>query len=145
MVPATTSILNRAHVLPALIRKAHEAKVTGAKSITVWGTGSPKREFLHADDCADALVFLLKSYSGHEHVNVGSGEDISILDLTRLVCDIVGFSGEIVHDLSKPDGTPRKLMCADKLQGMGWMPKIALKGGITETYQWFLGQRGVRG
>ena len=130
--------LQSSHVLPALIRKAHEAKVKGDKSVTVWGTGTPKREFLHADDCADALAFLLKTYSGHEHVNVGSGEEISILGLTKLVCEVVGFEGEIVHDLSKPDGTPRKLMSADKIQGMGWVPKIRLKQGIAGTYRWFL-------
>lgn len=126
------------HVMPALIRKAHEAKLRGAKEITVWGTGSPRREFLHANDCADALVFLLKNYSGHEHVNVGSGEDLTILELTELVCDIVGFKGKIIHDLTKPDGTPRKLMSADKLRGMGWAPSIDIERGIAATYQWFL-------
>ncbi|MBJ7579362.1 GDP-L-fucose synthase [Devosia sp. MC532] len=132
--------LNSSHVLPALIRKAHEAKVTGAKSITVWGTGSPRREFLHADDCADALVFLLKNYSEAEHVNVGSGEDVTILELTQLVCEIIGFKGEIVHDLSKPDGTPRKLMSADKLTSLGWRPHISLRDGIATTYKWYLQQ-----
>jgi len=132
--------LNSSHVLPALIRKAHEAKINGDKSIKIWGTGSPKREFLHVDDCADALVFLLKNYSGDSHVNVGSGTDISILELTKLVCKIVGFEGEITHDLSKPDGTPRKLMSADKLQGLGWSPKIELEDGIRTTYEWFCKQ-----
>ncbi|SEQ32639.1 GDP-L-fucose synthase [Devosia sp. YR412] len=136
--PGDNFDLTSSHVMPAIIRKAHEAKVSGASSITVWGTGTPRREFLHADDCADALVFLLKNYSGHEHVNVGSGEDVTILELTQIVCDVVGFTGEIVHDLSKPDGTPRKLMSADKLRGMGWKPRVALEEGITETYQWFL-------
>lgn len=126
------------HVLPALIRKAHEAKIKGDKQITIWGTGSPRREFLHADDCADALVFLLKNYSEDEHVNVGSGEDVTILELTQVVCDIVGFEGEIKHDLSKPDGTPRKLMDAGKLRGLGWKPKIELNDGIRTTYDWFL-------
>jgi GDP-L-fucose synthase len=130
--------LNSSHVMPAIIRKAHEAKMSGAKDIVVWGTGTPKREFLHCDDCADALVFLLKNYSGHEHVNVGSGTDVTILELTQLICKIVGFEGEIVHDLSKPDGTPRKLMSADKLRSMGWHPKISLEDGIKTTYQWFL-------
>jgi len=130
--------LNSSHVLPALIRKAHEAKINGDKQITIWGTGTPKREFLFADDCADALVFLLKNYSEEEHVNVGSGTDISILELTQLVCKIVDFEGEIKHDLSKPDGTPRKLMSADKLQNLGWKPKTGLEAGIKATYDWFL-------
>jgi GDP-L-fucose synthase len=136
--PGDNFDLKSSHVLPALIRKAHEARLRGDKSITVWGTGSPRREFLHADDCADALVFLLKTYSGDTHVNVGSGEDVTILELTKLVCEVVGFEGEIVHDLSKPDGTPRKLMSADKLRGMGWAPRIELRQGIEATYAWFL-------
>jgi GDP-L-fucose synthase len=130
--------LNSSHVLPALIRKAHEAKTSGASSITIWGSGSPRREFLNADDCADACVFLMKNYSDHEHVNVGSGEDVTIIDLARLVCQIVGFEGEIVTDSSKPDGTPRKLMSAEKLSAMGWAPCIGLAEGIAATYQWFL-------
>jgi GDP-L-fucose synthase len=130
--------LNSSHVMPALIRKAHEAKLRGDKSIEMWGTGSPRREFLHADDCADALVFLMKSYSGFQHVNVGSGEDVTILELTKLVCEVVGFEGEIVHDASKPDGTPRKLMSADRLRAMGWKPKIALRDGIDQAYRWYL-------
>lgn len=137
--PGDNYDLNSSHVMPALIRKAHEAKASGAKEIVVWGTGTPLREFLHADDCADALVFLLKNYSGEEHVNVGSGTDISILDLTKLVCKVVGFEGEIVHDLTKPDGTPRKLMSADKLSAMGWTPKISLEDGIRDAYDAFLG------
>ncbi|GAB5430327.1 MAG: GDP-L-fucose synthase [Devosia indica] len=136
--PGDNFDLNSSHVMPALVRKAHEAKLRGDKQIVVWGTGTPRREFLHADDCADALVFLLKSYSGHEHVNVGSGEDISILELTKLVCEVVGFKGEIVHDLSKPDGTLRKLMSADRLREMGWAPRIGLREGIESTYRWFL-------
>ncbi len=136
--PGDNFDLSSSHVMPALIRKAHEAKLAGADTITVWGTGAPRREFLHADDCADALVFLLKTYSDAEHVNVGSGEDLTILELTQLVCAVVGFEGEIVHDLSKPDGTPRKLMSADKLRGMGWSPKIDLERGVAETYRWFL-------
>ncbi|MBN9332110.1 MAG: GDP-L-fucose synthase [Devosia sp.] len=136
--PGDNFDLTSSHVMPALIRKAHEAKTAGASSITVWGTGKPRREFLHADDCADALVFLLKNYSDHEHVNVGSGEDVTILELTQIVCEVVGYTGEIVHDLSKPDGTPRKLMSAEKLRNMGWAPRIALAEGIAETYRWFL-------
>lgn len=136
--PGDNFDLNSSHVMPALIRKAHEAKVSGAKSITVWGTGKPLREFLHVDDCADACVHLMKVYSDAEHVNVGSGEDLSILELTKLVCEVVGFEGEIVHDLSKPDGTPRKLMSAEKIRGLGWKPRIGLRDGITDAYQAFL-------
>jgi GDP-L-fucose synthase len=136
--PGDNFDLKTSHVLPALIRKAHDAKLAHAETITVWGTGTPRREFLHADDCADALVFLLRGYSGAEHVNVGSGEDLSILELTQLVCRVVGYEGRIVHDLSKPDGTPRKLMSADKLRAMGWQPRIELKDGISAVYKWFL-------
>ncbi|MBE0579745.1 GDP-L-fucose synthase [Devosia sp.] len=136
--PGDNFDLQSSHVMPALIRKAHLAKQKGERELVVWGTGSPRREFLHADDCADALVFLLKSYSGEEHVNVGSGEDLTILELTQLVCEVVGFDGTITHDLSKADGTPRKLMSGDKLRSMGWTPRIALRDGIAETYQWFL-------
>ena len=130
--------LNSSHVMPALIRKAHEAKLAGADSITIWGTGTPRREFLNADDCADACVFLMKNYSDFEHVNVGSGEDITILELAELVCKVVGFAGEIVTDPSKPDGTPRKLMSASKLQQLGWSPSISLEDGLSKTYRWFL-------
>lgn len=136
--PGDNFDLSSSHVLPALIRKAHEAKQRNLKSITIWGTGTPRREFLHADDCADALVFLLKTYSGDEHVNVGSGEDVTILELTQLVCRVVGFEGEILHDLDKPDGTPRKLMSADRLRDMGWSPRIDLEEGLRSTYRWFL-------
>ena len=136
--PGDNFDLNSSHVMPALIRKAHEAKLSGASEITMWGTGSPLREFLHVDDCADAIVHLLQHYDGDEHVNVGSGEDLAIIDLLRLVCDVVGYHGEIRHDLTKPDGTPRKLMSGDKLRAMGWTPKIGLREGIATTYQWFL-------
>lgn len=129
--------LNSSHVMPALIRKAHEAKLAGADSITIWGTGTPRREFLNADDCADACVFLMKGYSDFEHVNVGSGEDITILELAQLVCEVVGFKGEIIADTSKPDGTPRKLMSADKLRSMGWSPRIGLHEGIANAYETF--------
>lgn len=141
--PGDNFDLSSSHVLPALMRKAHEAKLRGDKQITVWGTGAPRREFLHADDCADALVFLLKNYSGQEHVNVGSGEDLTILDLTQMVCDVVGFEGEIVHDLTKPDGTARKLMSADKLRSFGWRPSISLTDGLESTYSWFLANVGA--
>ena len=130
--------LQSSHVLPALIRKAHEAKESGAPSFTIWGSGTPMREFLHADDCADACVFLLENYSGESHVNVGSGEDIAIIDLARLVADVVGFEGTVETDPSKPDGTPRKLMSADKLRSMGWSPSIGLREGIADAYRHFL-------
>ena len=130
--------LTSSHVLPALVRKAHEAKVSGAETLTIWGSGAPMREFLHVDDCADALVFLLKAYSGEQHVNVGSGEDLTILELAQTICQVVGFTGEIVCDTSKPDGTPRKLMSAAKLRAMGWAPRIGLREGIERTYAWFL-------
>jgi GDP-L-fucose synthase len=136
--PGDNFDLQSSHVLPALIRKAHEAKVSGADEISIWGTGTPRREFLHVDDCADACAFLLKGYSGAEHVNVGSGEDITILELTKMVCDAVGYTGSIVTDTTKPDGTPRKLMSADKLRGMGWAPSISLSDGIATTYGWFV-------
>ncbi|MFW7266345.1 GDP-L-fucose synthase [Gluconacetobacter sp. Hr-1-5] len=135
--PGDNFDLNSSHVMPALIRKAHEAKLRNDKTITVWGTGKPRREFLHVDDCADACVHLMKSYSDFEHVNVGSGEDVTILELTQLVCEVVGFKGEIVHDLSKPDGTPRKLMSADKIRSLGWKPSIDLREGLAATYGWF--------
>lgn len=136
--PGDNFDLQSSHVLPALIRKVHGAKVAIDPSIKIWGTGSPRREFLHADDCADACVHLLANYSDEMHVNVGSGDDLTILDLTRLVCEVVGYSGDITHDLTKPDGTPRKLMSADKLRSMGWTPSIELRDGIASTYRWFL-------
>jgi GDP-L-fucose synthase len=124
--------------MPALIRKAHEAKLAGAESITIWGTGTPRREFLHVDDLADACAFLLKTYSDDGHINIGSGSDITIGDLTKLVCEVVGFEGRIEHDTTKPDGTPRKLMCSDKLLAMGWAATIELHEGIASAYQEFL-------
>lgn len=132
--PGDNFDLNSSHVLPALIRKAHEAKLSGASSIEIWGTGTPRREFLHVDDLADACVFLMKNYSDDEHVNAGSGEDIAIIDLVRMVADVVGFTGEITHDLAKPDGTPRKLMSGDKLSAAGWRPRIGLRDGIKQVY-----------
>jgi GDP-L-fucose synthase len=136
--PGDNFDLANSHVLPALIRKAHEAKVTRRPALAVWGTGAAMREFLHADDCADALVHIMKVYSDDEHINVGSGRDIAIADLARLVCRIVGFDGEIVFDPSKPDGTPRKLMSGAKLQSLGWSPRIGLEDGIRDTYKAFL-------
>ncbi|MBL0372952.1 GDP-L-fucose synthase [Rhizobium sp. KVB221] len=139
--PGDNFDLNSSHVMPALIRKAHEAKVSGAAEITIWGTGTPRREFLHVDDCADACVHLMKTHSAPGHVNIGSGDDVTILELTQMVCEAVGFEGKIVHDLSKPDGTPRKLMSADKLRATGWAPRIDLKQGIAAVYQWFLANK----
>ena len=133
--PGDNFDLSSSHVMPALIRKAHEAKLAGAGSITIWGTGTPRREFLHVDDLADACVFLLKTYSDQGHVNVGSGTDIPIRDLAELVCEIVGFPGGIVCDTTKPDGTPRKLMSGDLIAGLGWQPKIALREGIGAVYE----------
>ena len=130
--------LNSSHVLPALIRKAHEAKIAGDEAITIWGTGTPRREFLNADDCADALVFLMQRYSDELHVNVGSGQDLTILELARMVCRVAGFGGEILTDASMPDGTPRKLMSAERLKSMGWSPQVSLNSGIAETYRWYL-------
>jgi GDP-L-fucose synthase len=136
--PGDNFDLNSSHVLPALIRKAHEAKQAAADSLIVWGTGTPRREFLHVEDCADACVHLMKTYSDSGHVNVGSGQDITINDLTELVCSVVGFKGNLVHDLSKPDGTPRKLMSAQKLSDLGWRPSVELRVGVAATYDWFL-------
>jgi GDP-L-fucose synthase len=136
--PGDNFDLQSSHVLPALIRKAHEAKVRGDRTLVLWGTGTPLREFLHVDDCADAVVFLMKAYSGHEHVNVGSGEDLSIRSLAGIVCEAVGFEGELVTDPTKPDGAPRKLMSAKKLNAFGWVPKIGLAEGVSATYRWFL-------
>lgn len=139
--PGDNFDLSSSHVMPALIRKAHEAKHNGRRTLTVWGSGTPRREFLHVDDCADALVFLMKTYSGDEHVNVGSGSDLTILELTELVARAVGFEGTIDMDRTKPDGTPRKLMSGDKLKAMGWTAKVPLADGISQTYDWFLANR----
>jgi GDP-L-fucose synthase len=140
--PGDNFDLTSSHVIPALIRKAHEAKITGAGSMTIWGSGTPRREFLHVDDCASALVFLLQNYSGDSHVNVGSGTDVTIDELARLVMQATGFKGKLVHDASKPDGTPRKLMSNEKLAKMGWGPSIALEEGLKSTYRWFLEHQG---
>lgn len=126
--------LNNSHVLPALIRKFHQAKLDGAPDVTIWGTGSPKREFLHANDLADACYFLMQEYNEAGLINIGVGHDISIKDLALLVKKTVGYEGEIKHDLSKPDGTPRKLMDVDKLHSLGWKARIGLEEGIAEVY-----------
>ncbi len=129
--------LESSHVLPALVRKFHEASEAGAASVTIWGTGSPRREFLHVDDMADACVFLMNSYSSADLVNVGWGTDISILELAALIADVVGFDGKIDLDASKPDGTPRKLLDTSRLSALGWGPEISLRQGIDSTYDWY--------
>lgn len=130
-----------AHVIPALIRRAHMAKTAGETTLKIWGTGTPRREFLHADDCADALVHIMKNYVGSEstktHINVGSGTDIPISTLAQTICDIVGFTGQLTYDASKPDGTPRKLMSGEKLKNLGWQAKINLKTGLENAYSDF--------
>jgi GDP-L-fucose synthase len=130
--------LHSSHVLPALIRKAHEAKERGEDQLAVWGTGTPRREFLHANDLADACLFLLERYDSPEIINVGCGEDVTIRELAEMVCDSVGFRGSLVFDATKPDGTPRKLLDVSLLFGMGWRPKIALHDGIRDAYRWFV-------
>lgn len=135
--PGDNYNLQNSHVLPALIRKAHDAKISNAASFEIWGSGTPRREFLHVDDLADACVFLMTHYSDMDHVNVGSGDDIAISDLAHLVADIVGFEGEITRDTTKPDGTPRKLMDSSRLQAMGWRPAIKLQNGIAQAYEEF--------
>jgi GDP-L-fucose synthase len=129
--------LETSHVLPALIRKFHEAKTNDEDEVVIWGTGKPKREFLHVDDLADALLYLMNNYEGDQFVNVGVGKDISILELAELIKDVVGFEGEIVNDLSKPDGTPRKLLDVSRLSEIGWEANIGLREGIKNTYKWF--------
>lgn len=136
--------LNNSHVLPALIRKFHEAKQTNLPFVEMWGTGSPKREFLHADDMADACVFLMQNYNGMQHVNIGTGVDLSIKDLALMIQKIVGYIGEIKHDLSKPDGTPRKLMDVSFLHKQGWKHTIDLEEGIKEVYEDFKKKENVK-
>ncbi len=130
--------LERSHVLPALIRRFHDAKVASAKDVTIWGTGSPLREFLHVDDLASACLLLMETYEDEAHINIGSQEEISIKDLAILVKKVVGFEGEILHDTTKPDGMPRKLMDSGRLRALGWAPTISLEEGIKGAYQWFL-------
>jgi GDP-L-fucose synthase len=130
--------LESSHVMPALIRKFHEARAANAPTVTVWGTGKPLREFLHVDDCAAACLYLMEHYDDEEIVNIGVGEDISIADLAGLVGKAVGYQGEIVYDASKPDGTPRKLVDTTKINGLGWRARISLQDGIKSTYRWFL-------
>jgi GDP-L-fucose synthase len=146
--PGDNFDLQNSHVLPALIRKFHEAKLRGDKEVVMWGTGTPRREFLHVDDMADASVFLAETYEGEDIVNVGVGvgDDISIRELAELVREITGFEGDIVNDTTKPDGTPRKLLDVSRLHALGWQARMPLRVGIEQTYAWFLEQEGaVRG
>ena len=135
--PGDNFNLATSHVLPALMRKFHEAKLGGEVSVTVWGTGAPRREFLHVDDLADALMFLMRKYESEDLVNVGWGEDLSIRELAQLMKRLVGFDGAIEFDATKPDGTPRKLLDTTRLKGLGWQPRIALEEGLRSTYAWF--------
>ena len=130
--------LQSSHVLPALMAKAHQAKNDGAESMEVWGSGNPKREFLFVDDLADALVHMMKHYSDDIQINVGTGEDMSIRDAAQLVCQVVGFSGDLVFDASMPDGSPRKLLNVDRLAEMGWTAQTSLEDGLKQTYDWYL-------
>jgi GDP-L-fucose synthase len=135
--PGDNFDLNTSHVLPALLRKVHEAKLRGESTVSVWGSGTPRREFLHVDDLASACRFLLESYNAPDIVNVGFGADVTIRELVELICEVVGFAGEFDFDASKPDGTPRKLLDTTKLTGLGWRPRISLRDGIRQTYDWY--------
>jgi len=126
------------HVLPALMRRIHEAKLAGDAQVVIWGSGTPRREFLHVDDLASASVFLLENYDSPDTINVGVGEDLSIRELAELLADVIGYEGELVQDTSKPDGTPRKVLDVSRLTQLGWAPRIGLREGVTETYAWFL-------
>jgi len=135
--PGDNFDLNDSHVMPALIRKVHEAQIASAPSVTVWGTGAPRREFLHVNDLADAAVFLMREYDSPEIVNVGTGADISIRELVEMICRVAGYRGGILFDSSRPDGTPRKLLDVSKLTKMGWKPSVALNDGVRDTWQWY--------
>lgn len=132
--------LNNSHVLPALLRKFHEAKLSDAPSVTVWGTGTPRREFMHVDDLADACLFLMRRYDSADLVNIGVGEDITIADLARLIADVVGFRGELEFDTTKPDGTPRKLLDVSRINSLGWTARTPLRDGIRRVYGWYAQQ-----
>src|SRR5882757_3578024 len=136
--PGDNFDLNSSHVVPALMRKADEARRTGQKTLQVWGSGRPMREFLHVDDAADAFVWLLKNYAGDSHLNIGCGEDVTIAELARTVVSVVGADAEIIFDATKPDGTPRKLMDVSRLFATGWRPRYSLRSGLEQTYAWFL-------
>jgi GDP-L-fucose synthase len=135
--------LQTAHVLPALMRKIHEARIRSSPTVEVWGTGNPRREFLHVDDMADATIFALKHYEGELHLNVGSGEDFSIREVAELIADVVGWDGELSFDPSMPDGMPRKLLDSTRLKNLGWSPRIKLREGVEATYEWFLRESSV--
>jgi GDP-L-fucose synthase len=130
--------LRTSHVLAALLRKAHEAKVNDAPTMVVWGTGEPRREFLYVDDLADAILFLLERYDSSEIINIGCGEDITVRALAKMICEVVGFAGELEWDRAQPDGTPRKLLDVSRITELGWKPKMPLRDGIARTYEWFL-------
>ena len=136
--PGDNFDLQNSHVLPALLRKVHEAKKSGAREVVVWGSGNPRREFLHADDLAEACRFLLENYESPEVVNVGVGEDVTIRELAEMICDVLGFDGELAFDASKPDGTPRKLLDVSKIKALGWSARIPLREGIAGVYRWYL-------
>jgi GDP-L-fucose synthase len=136
--PGDNFDLESSHVIPALMRKAHEAKVGNAPAMSVWGTGAAYREFLHVDDLADASIFLMNRYSETETINVGVGEDVTIKELVTLICDVVGYRGELAFDTSKPDGAPRKMLNVGRLQALGWRPKTGLRDGLAATYAWYL-------
>jgi len=136
--PGDNFDLESSHVVPALIRKAHEAKVRGDEAMVLWGSGRPRREFLHVEDCADALVFLLQHYSGESHVNVGTGREVTVAELAETVCKVVGFEGRLEHDTSKPDGMPRKLLDVSRLTALGWTAMTPLEQGLADTYAWYL-------
>ena len=136
--PGDTFDLQASHVVPALIAKAHAARGSAEGEIVVWGSGTPRREFMYVDDLADALIFLLKPYSGEEHVNIGTGSDVTIRELAETVARVVGVSGKLRFDSSKPDGTPRKLLDSGKMKALGWSPTTSLEDGLSKTYQWFL-------
>jgi len=135
--PGDNFDLQNSHVLPALLRRFHEARLRGDPSVTVWGTGTPRREFLHVDDLASAVVYLLETYDAEPIVNVGWGEDVTIRELALMMAEITGYRGEVLFDPSKPDGTPRKLLDTTRLSALGWRPSIALRDGIEQTYAWF--------
>jgi GDP-L-fucose synthase len=137
--------LESSHVLPALIRKFHEARQRGDREVVIWGTGTPRREFLHVDDLADACVFLMRHYEGEGPINVGVGEDLSIRELAELVARVVGYDGAIVHDTSKPDGTPRKLLDVSRLAALGWKARVPLEDGVRATWRWYVESGGAAG
>jgi GDP-L-fucose synthase len=126
------------HVIPALLAKIHHAKVTGAADVEIWGTGTPRREFLHVDDLADALVFLLQNYSGEQQVNIGWGKEVTIAELAKLIAEVVGFKGAFRFATDKPDGVPRKVLDVTRLSAMGWQPRIPLREGLAHAYQWYV-------